>query len=150
MLSIGAFNALLKTLEEPPEHVLFILATTELHKVPGDHSFALSALRLPPHRRGGHRAASARRRGRRRHRADRGGGAADRRLADGAMRDALSMLDRAAAAGAVDEQTVTAALGVMGQDDGIHLASTSRQATRGGGDAAGGILQRRPRPCGSI
>lgn len=34
MLSIGAFNALLKTLEEPPEHVIFILATTELHKVP--------------------------------------------------------------------------------------------------------------------
>ena len=34
MLSIGAFNALLKTLEEPPEHVMFILATTELHKVP--------------------------------------------------------------------------------------------------------------------
>ena len=34
MLSIGAFNALLKTLEEPPEHVIFILATTDLHKVP--------------------------------------------------------------------------------------------------------------------
>ena len=34
MLSIGAFNALLKTLEEPPKHVVFILATTELHKVP--------------------------------------------------------------------------------------------------------------------
>ena len=34
MLSIGAFNALLKTLEEPPEHVVFILATTELNKVP--------------------------------------------------------------------------------------------------------------------
>ncbi len=34
MLSIGAFNALLKTLEEPPEHVVFILATTEIHKVP--------------------------------------------------------------------------------------------------------------------
>ena len=34
MLSIGAFNALLKTLEEPPEHVLFILATTEQHKLP--------------------------------------------------------------------------------------------------------------------
>ncbi len=34
MLSTGAFNALLKTLEEPPEHVLFILATTELHKLP--------------------------------------------------------------------------------------------------------------------
>ncbi|NPC94913.1 DNA polymerase III subunit gamma/tau [Bacillus sp. WMMC1349] len=34
MLSIGAFNALLKTLEEPPEHCLFILATTEPHKIP--------------------------------------------------------------------------------------------------------------------
>lgn len=34
MLSINAFNALLKTLEEPPEHVIFILATTEVHKIP--------------------------------------------------------------------------------------------------------------------
>ena len=34
MLSTGAFNALLKTLEEPPNHVIFILATTEIHKVP--------------------------------------------------------------------------------------------------------------------
>jgi DNA polymerase-3 subunit gamma/tau len=34
MLSRGAFNALLKTLEEPPEHALFILATTEIHKIP--------------------------------------------------------------------------------------------------------------------
>ena len=34
MLSIGAFNALLKTLEEPPEYVIFILATTEVHKIP--------------------------------------------------------------------------------------------------------------------
>ena len=34
MLSTGAFNALLKTLEEPPAHVIFILATTEPHKIP--------------------------------------------------------------------------------------------------------------------
>jgi len=34
MLSMGAFNALLKTLEEPPAHVLFVLATTDVHKVP--------------------------------------------------------------------------------------------------------------------
>jgi len=34
MLSVGAFNALLKTLEEPPAHVIFILATTEIHKIP--------------------------------------------------------------------------------------------------------------------
>ncbi len=40
------------------------------------------------------------------------------------MRDALSMLDRAAAAGAVGEQTVTAALGVMGQDDSLRLAGS--------------------------
>ena len=37
MLSIGAFNALLKTLEEPPSYVIFILATTEAHKIPGHH-----------------------------------------------------------------------------------------------------------------
>ena len=34
MLSAGAFNALLKTLEEPPAHVIFVLATTEVHKLP--------------------------------------------------------------------------------------------------------------------
>lgn len=34
MLSVGAFNALLKTLEEPPAHVVFVLATTEVHKLP--------------------------------------------------------------------------------------------------------------------
>lgn len=34
MLSIGAFNALLKTLEEPPSHIIFILATTDVHKIP--------------------------------------------------------------------------------------------------------------------
>ena len=34
MLSIGAFNALLKTIEEPPEHVIFILATTDPQKIP--------------------------------------------------------------------------------------------------------------------
>ena len=34
MLTTEAFNALLKTLDEPPEHVIFILATTEVHKLP--------------------------------------------------------------------------------------------------------------------
>jgi len=34
MLSTAAFNALLKTLEEPPPHAIFILATTEIHKIP--------------------------------------------------------------------------------------------------------------------
>lgn len=122
MLSIGAFNALLKTLEEPPEHVLFILATTELHKVPAT---ILSRCQRFDFRRIGAEDIARR--------------LLDvatsegisltenaarliARLADGAMRDALSMLDRAAVAGAVDEQTVTSALGVMGQEDGVHLA----------------------------
>ena len=122
MLSIGAFNALLKTLEEPPEHVLFILATTELHKVPAT---ILSRCQRFDFRRIGAEDIARRL-------LDvaagegieltEGAARLIARLADGAMRDALSMLDRAAAAGAVDEQTVTAALGVMGQDDGIHLA----------------------------
>lgn len=122
MLSIGAFNALLKTLEEPPEHVLFILATTELHKVPAT---ILSRCQRFDFRRIGAEDIARRL-------LDvaagedieltEGAARLIARLADGAMRDALSMLDRAAAAGAVDEQTVTAALGVMGQDDGIRLA----------------------------
>ena len=124
MLSIGAFNALLKTLEEPPEHVLFILATTELHKVPAT---ILSRCQRFDFRRIGAEDIARRL-------LDVAGGegiglteGAARliaRLADGAMRDALSMLDRAAAAGAVDEQTVTAALGVMGQDDSLRLAGS--------------------------
>ena len=44
MLSIGAFNALLKTLEEPPKHVIFILATTEPHKIPLNDNFEMSTL----------------------------------------------------------------------------------------------------------
>ena len=122
MLSIGAFNALLKTLEEPPEHVLFILATTELHKVPAT---ILSRCQRFDFRRIGTEDIA-----RRLLDVAAGEGIAltedaarlIARLADGAMRDALSMLDRAAAAGAVDEQTVITTLGVLGQDDGIHLA----------------------------
>ena len=122
MLSIGAFNALLKTLEEPPEHVLFILATTELHKVPAT---ILSRCQRFDFRRIGAEDIARRL-------LDvavgegiqltEGAARLIARLADGAMRDALSMLDRAAAAGAVDEQTVTTALGVLGQDDGVRLA----------------------------
>ena len=122
MLSIGAFNALLKTLEEPPEHVLFILATTELHKVPAT---ILSRCQRFDFRRIGAEDIARRL-------LDVAAGEGIQltegaarliaRLADGAMRDALSMLDRAAAAGAVDEQTVTTALGVLGQDDGVRLA----------------------------
>ena len=50
MLSQHSFNALLKTLEEPPPHVKFIFATTDPHKVLADGRLALPALRPPPHR----------------------------------------------------------------------------------------------------
>ena len=46
MLSTGAFNALLKTLEEPTENVVFILATTELHKIPEPSSLVFNVLSL--------------------------------------------------------------------------------------------------------
>ncbi len=122
MLSIGAFNALLKTLEEPPEHVLFILATTELNKVP--------ATILSRCQRFDFRRINAEDIARRlldvaaNEQIPLSEGAARliARLADGAMRDALSMLDRAATVGAVDENTVTAALGILGQDDAVKLA----------------------------
>ena len=46
MLSTSAFNALLKTLEEPPAHVVFILATTEPHKIPMTILLVVNALTL--------------------------------------------------------------------------------------------------------
>lgn len=48
MLSIGAFNALLKTLEEPPDHVLFLLATTEVQKVPATITSRCQVFPLKP------------------------------------------------------------------------------------------------------
>lgn len=134
MLSTGAFNALLKTLEEPPSHVLFILATTEIHKVPatilsrcqrfdfrriGAEDIARRLLDIAAKEQIGLTEGAAR---------------LIARLADGAMRDALSMLDRAAASGAVDEDTVTSALGILGQDDAVHLAEYFKK-----GDLAGAI-----------
>ena len=52
MLSNAAFNGLLKTLEEPPEHVKFIFATTEIRKVPVTDPVALPTVRSAPHRAG--------------------------------------------------------------------------------------------------
>lgn len=117
MLSAGAFNALLKIMEEPPEHVKFILATTEAHKVPAtivsrcqrfdfrrikpaDISEQLLSIAqtesftLEPQ-------------------------AAEliARLADGGMRDALSILDQCVAfSDKVSIDTVTSAAGVVGRD----------------------------------
>lgn len=117
MLSTGAFNALLKTLEEPPAHVIFILATTEVHKLPAtvisrcqrydfrrldpaditarlNEVAAAEGLSLEP-------------------------SAANliAALSDGGMRDALSMLDLCASGGdKITDKTVQTACAVAGKD----------------------------------
>lgn len=115
MLTIPAFNALLKILEEPPEHLMFILATTELHKVPATilsrcQRFAFK--RIAPQdiaARLGHVAEQE------------GisltadGASLLARLADGALRDGLSLLDQCAAAcDRVDGAAVLDVLGLAG------------------------------------
>jgi len=115
MLSVSAFNALLKTLEEPPEHVLFILATTELHKLPNT---IISRCQRFDFRRITLEKITARLL----YVADAEGvtlegAAAERiaRLAEGGMRDALSLFELCAAGGeAVTEERVRETLGVTG------------------------------------
>lgn len=114
MLSKGAFNALLKTLEEPPEHVKFIFATTETRKVPVTvlsrcQRFDLRRVDVPEL--AAHFAKIV---------ANEGASAADdallmiSRAAEGSVRDGLSLLDRAIATGQskVLAETVRAMLGL--------------------------------------
>ena len=121
MLSLSAFNALLKILEEPPAHLMFILATTELHKVPATilsrcqrHSFkrldipslssrlsyvaAQENLALSPD-----------------------AAALIARLSEGGMRDALSLLDQCSGRERIDVDTVYTALGLVGKQNTIAL-----------------------------
>ena len=115
MLSIAAFNALLKILEEPPEHLMFILATTELHKVPATilsrcQRFAFR--RILPREIVGRLNYIAEQEG-----IDLRPDGAEllAHIADGALRDALSLLDQCAAAGGtIDSAAVLDALGLAG------------------------------------
>ena len=116
MLSISAFNALLKIIEEPPEHLLFILATTELHKVPAT---ILSRCQRFSFRRISQEDIAARlqyvayQEG-----IDLDSSAARilARLADGGLRDGLSLLDQCASAttGELNAQKVYSCLGIAG------------------------------------
>ena len=114
MLSNQAFNALLKILEEPPEHLMFILATTELQKVPATilsrcqrHSFKridtaeianyLEYIAKEEHFTLEHQAAEL-----------------IARLAEGGVRDALSLLDQCSASERIDLEAVYSAMGLAG------------------------------------
>jgi len=111
MLSKGAFNALLKTLEEPPAHVIFILATTEPHKLPAtilSRCQRFDFQRISASAIQGRLAEVAGAEG---FTFEDGALKAIARAAEGGMRDALSILDQCAAFGDITAANVTAALG---------------------------------------
>ena len=122
MLTTSAFNALLKIMEEPPSHVIFILATTEVHKVPA--TIISRCQRFDFHR---IRTQDIQKRLLQ---------IADQesfsitpdaalliaRCADGAMRDALSLLDQVVARfDQVTEEAVTASIGIAGQSSLLKI-----------------------------
>lgn len=115
MLSTPAFNALLKILEEPPEHLMFILATTELHKVPAtilSRCQRFSFKRITPSDVAKRLAYVA---GQEHIDLTPDGAEILSRLADGALRDGLSLLDQCAAAGGtIDSAAVLDVLGLAG------------------------------------
>ena len=117
MLSLSAFNALLKIIEEPPEHLLFILATTELHKVPAT---ILSRCQRFSFRRISQEDIAARLQYvayQENIDLDEGAARVLARLADGAMRDGLSLLDQCASAatGELTAEKVYDCLGIAGE-----------------------------------
>lgn len=115
MLTISAFNALLKTLEEPPEHVIFILATTEVHKLPAtilSRCQRFDFKRIEPDKICGRIKYVASNEGLN---ITDGAAALIAAAADGGMRDALSVLDLCASAGNdITEETVEKVCGMAG------------------------------------
>ena len=117
MLSIGAFNALLKTLEEPPAHVIFILATTEVHKLPStilSRCQRFDFKRIPPEDMAVRLKEVAEKENLR---LSDDGAMLIARIADGAMRDALSLLDRCSSCeGVIDSAAVASSAGLAGRE----------------------------------
>ena len=135
MLSAGAFNALLKTLEEPPAHAIFILATTEVHKLPATILSRCQRFdfgRIPPE------AIAARLAwicGQEDMTISNEAALLIARLADGGLRDAVSLLDVcASAAREITEETVISAAGIAGRDHLFELWGYIEQR-----DAAGAL-----------
>ncbi len=118
MLSRSAFNAMLKTLEEPPAHVKFILATTDPQKVPVtvlSRCLQFNLKQMMPASISGHLVSILQQEN---ISADSASLNLIAHAAEGSMRDALSLLDQAIAygAGAVNESEVRAMLGAIDQD----------------------------------
>ena len=137
MLSIGAFNALLKTLEEPPEYVIFILATTEAHKIP---ITILSRCQRYDFKRISIETIAARLR----ELIDKEGWDVEdkavryiAKMADGSMRDSLSLLDQCAAFYMNETLTYDHVLEVLGAVDTEVFSKLLRKVIRG--DVTGSI-----------
>ena len=122
MLSTQAFNALLKTIEEPPEHLMFILATTELHKVPAtilSRCQRFNFKRILPRDMEKHLLRIA---GAENIPLAPDGAEILARMANGALRDALSLLDQCRVAqGRLDSRTVLDILGLAGSVQTVEL-----------------------------
>lgn len=134
MLSTGAFNALLKTLEEPPAHVIFILATTEVHKLPAtilSRCQRFDFKRIQPETMAKRLMQVAGFEG-----FDLTNEAAIliSRIADGGMRDALSILDQCAGRGQkIDEKLVSEVAGIAGRESLYELSDAI--CNKNGGEA---------------
>ncbi|MCR5088319.1 MAG: DNA polymerase III subunit gamma/tau [Oscillospiraceae bacterium] len=131
MLSLAAFNALLKIIEEPPPHLMFILATTELQKVPATilsrcqrHSFR----RIPTEKLAAYLESIA---GRESFELEKEAALQIGRLAEGGVRDALSILDQCSVSGHVTVDTVFETMGLAGNRNMAELFSQVLQHNAG-------------------
>ena len=136
MMSKSAFNALLKTLEEPPDNVKFIFATTEIRKVPVtilSRCQRFDLRRVPADELAGHLTRICEREN---INAEAEAVTAIARAAEGSVRDALSLLDQAAAmtADKLSPDSIADMLGRPGRQDSIIILGASLK-----GDAAGAL-----------
>lgn len=134
MLSTGAFNALLKTLEEPPAHVIFILATTEVHKLPAtilSRCQRFDFKRIQPETMAKRLMQVA---GYENLDLTEEGAILISRIADGGMRDALSILDQCAGRNQkIDEKLVSEVAGIAGRESLYELSDAI--CNKNGGNA---------------
>lgn len=128
MLSASAFNALLKTIEEPPPHVIFILATTEIHKVPATiasrcQQFRFSRINVEESTKRLCEIAQ-----KENVKLTEDAARLISRLSDGGMRDSVSLLDQCiSVSNDIDEQTVRTTAGIAGTDHLFALAECVRE-----------------------